>query len=226
MKTSLPPRDVRSPTHETPMGTWEVDFDRPNIDAEGWSYAGDFSHFMEKAKTKSSADWRTSVRQRSWLFRRNTETAHSSEVQEIKERQRNRVQQGSSSSSSSSSSNGGVTIDMHSVFGQGGGFTMNETGGRGDWRSAINKESEQGRHLTQEERDGLRDISRADREIDEDIEAIGDIVDRLGVKAQRFNEEVTHQNQMLETMERKVEVEQDKLEGVTKRVKWHLFKNK
>ena len=227
--THLPPRDLRSPTYETPLGTWELDFNRQTIDAEGWSYAKDFEHFMDSSKVKSAPDWRCHARQRSWLFSKNENTAMNEEVREIRDRQEERRREGFVNSSNNSSSKNGETvkIDMHGVFGEGGGgIKLSQTGTKGDWRSAINGNTEEGRQLTQEERNGLREISHNDHEMDGQIDMIGNMIDGLGDKARNMNQEVTHQNEMLDNMERKVQDEQDKLSKVTQRVKWNLFKNK
>lgn len=56
--------------------SWQVDFSVGNIDADGWTYAYDFSTLNKTGTGESAPKWNSYVRRRKWRFTEVASTGH------------------------------------------------------------------------------------------------------------------------------------------------------
>ncbi|CAM9151853.1 unnamed protein product [Ectocarpus fasciculatus] len=114
---------------------------------------------------------------------------------------------------------GGAATGAPEGTGAAGGGGARPGGGRG---GHLGVSGGRNNDMTGEQRRQLQLLKDRDREIDREIELVGEGVDQLKVLAQAQNQEVRLQNRMLSTLEERMEEVQDHVITVNERMKTTL----
>jgi hypothetical protein len=210
--TSISCTDLFDPAIQDESSRWSIDFSLTGIDAEGWTYAYDFSTLNRSGAGEKAPKWNTYVRRRKWRY--DDKNSSSSAMNAVRERNHERMTKQPQHIVSSSDKISYVPRNKQAAKMTESGFTNTKTGFQ---RKGHPKEQ-----LDAESAEGLQRVNDNDAEINAGIDAIGRTLDNLNNISTAMKDEAIHQQNKLETMDDKMQRTTEKQTVVNARQRYLL----
>lgn len=183
---------------------WTIDFSLQGIDAEGWTYAYDYSYLNKNGAGTASAAWNSYVRRRKWKY---VEKSGNEAIDGVRSRNKERANKNGAGANGTNGNVGYVARANISTL-KASGLT---SGGKG-------KQEE----LDDETRAGLNKLQANDAEIDAGISVIGNSLDNLTDIASAMKEETLNQHKKLQMIDDAMQSTSEKQAVVNARQRKYL----
>lgn len=205
---SISAPEIFDPNSTAPDSRWAIDYALAKIDAEGWTYAGDFNFLNKNGVGEESAKWNCYVRRRKWKYSEGKGSGGATDA--IRERQDARVAKNRADKTGTQADKVGYVPRNRGAAPTASGLTssaMNRGGKKDD------------QDLDPESAAGLAKIKAQDSEINDGLDNISRALDKIGNIAGSINDETKAQNKKLEKMEGSMQNTMEKQTVVNARLK-------